>query len=77
MFKPYLVEIHLKDWIPGNNRIVDYVEVLAENSLHARYLGIDEFERRIQYCPVTKRKWKSLGLTTKDICAPDSVELDY
>lgn len=78
--KIYLVEIAVKDWIhraTPSDRVVHYVEIPANNEYHARQEGFDEFIRLIKYSPGVKRKWTTLGLNISDICATDSVELDY
>ena len=76
--KPWLVEIRLKDWepsLPGNRRIVDYVEVLAGDEIAARHAGFDVFETRCRCEPATHRKMAALGITLHNCCAPDAVAL--
>lgn len=74
--KTYLVEIRLKDWIAGENRVLAYEEVKAENEIAARYKGYDQFKDKTLYSPSVKRDWVKTRLTYADICAPDCVCLD-
>lgn len=74
----WLVEIRLKDWEPdirGVGRIVSFEEVLANNEIGARHAGFDQFESRAKYEPAMRRKLESYGITPRNCCAPDAVQV--
>lgn len=71
MAKVFLVEIRTKDWLPF--QIVSYEEVIAVDQLHARHVGIEQFEKNIKYSPIAKRHWKNTGLSIADVCAAEAV----
>jgi hypothetical protein len=76
--KRWLVEIHLKDWVPdlkSGGRTLTYVEVLASSNVTARFAGYDEFVKLTKYVPAFKKMLESNGLTLQEICAPDAVDL--
>lgn len=74
----WLVEIRLKDWVHGpadQDRVVTYEEVEARDEYGARHAGFDQFSRRCQYEPVMRQKMHRRGLTPKDCCSADAVEI--
>ena len=84
----WLVEIHVKDWIPtvkSEDRILGYVEVDVSpdcDEFEARRTGFDVFATKLQYEPTLKRRVVAIvgsvdnprELTNK-FCAPDAVRL--
>ena len=74
--KEYLVEIRLKDWIAGANRVIAYEEVIAVDDYFALHAGFNQFVRKTEHSPVTRRYWQALNLSYTDICAADCVQLD-
>lgn len=73
--KIFLVEIRLKDWIAGDNRVVAFEQVIAPDEYSARHVGFEQFVTRTKFEPIMRRKWDVLNIRYADICAPDAVEL--
>ncbi len=74
----WLVEIRLKDWepnLPNGSRIVAFEEVLASDEVNARHAAFDQFENRCVYEPILRRRMTSIGITAKNCCAPDAVQI--
>ena len=79
MEKIWLVEIRVKDWVhvpDGKSRAFTYEEVLANDEIHARHEGFDQFVKRAKYEPVSRRRFEQAGRPITDYCAPDAVEID-
>jgi hypothetical protein len=73
--KEWLVSIDVKDWIAGDRNIT-YEEVLAIDEYYARHTAARQFETRIRYCPIIRRKMEKRGLNDGDWCASAAVEID-
>lgn len=74
----WLVEIRLKDWkadLSSGGRIVSFEEVVAPDDYTARVAGFDQFEKRLKYEPIARRRFKKHGLSLADCCAPDAVQI--
>ena len=75
----WLVEIRAKDWVPvpaGVSSVVTYEEVEAPDEYYARHRAFEQFERRIKYEPIARRKFEERGRPITDYCAPDAVRID-
>lgn len=75
----WLVEIKLREsrtlrQLPS--RTMTYEEVLATDWGSAIRAGFEQFEKRCQYEPVTRRKLKLSGFQVGDFYASEAVELD-
>ena len=76
--KIWLVEIRIKDGEPSStngSRIVAWEEVLAPNEIAARHTGFDQFATRSKFEPILRRKMQTRGLTERNCCAPDAVQI--
>jgi len=74
----WLVEIRLKDWktdLASGGRIVSFEEVVAHDDYTARVAGFHQFETRVKYEPIARRRFMALGLSLTDCCAPDAVQV--
>ena len=74
----WLVEIRLKDWeapLRGGARIVSFEEVEACDEFEARHAGFNQFSDRARYEPTMRRKMEGWGITPRNCCAPEAVQI--
>lgn len=77
MSKEWLVEIAHKSWVPmtGKTRTFTYEEVLADDEYFARHAAFEQFEKRVKYEPIMRRKFEQCGRPITDYCAPAAIEI--